>query len=295
MGDVRRATRAFAADARDLSATETLTAYRAFRLFCLRTSLTLLKTADPPPRVLVSARLKRLRSILRKIKRGQSGSVAEMDDIIGFRVICESYAEALRFADRIGTTLGARIKNYLEEEHGAGLGYRAVHAIVRFAQPFRNKEFTVRFEIQVRSWYQHLWACWCESHGERAKEGFRNIDPYDRETRALKTELQHRATEIAEWESRNPDSKPEVLPRLVDPYSMALAWHVSEQQFGFERLGNNVPLAVRRLSQLESQTDIHPLLLVGVSETQRLRTLLRRTHPRFVSGGTLNPKYWMPR
>ena len=105
-----------------------------------------------------------------------------MDDVIGIRIICESFDDAVALGRQIENAVPARTKNYVEETHEAGVGYRAIHGIARFGQPLGDAYVTVRFEIQVRTWYQHLWACWCESYGEQAKEGFRNTVRTDRET-----------------------------------------------------------------------------------------------------------------
>ena len=175
MGDIRRATTRFREDPDNLKTRDVLNSYRKFRLNCIRTSLRLLKNSRLPDKVLVSARLKRLTSIQRKLRRSQvPAPLNEMDDIIGFRVICESLEEAVELGERIKNRLAANIKDYINREHVLGLGYRAIHGIARFKQPLQDKSVSVRFEIQIRTWYQHLWACWCESHGEQAKEGYPN-------------------------------------------------------------------------------------------------------------------------
>ena len=137
MRDLSRATEIFRTQPKSPEALDKLNAYRHFRLNCIQTSLSLIIKARPPERVLVSARLKRLRSILRKLIRGQLGSINEMDDIIGFRVICQSYDEANDMSSRVRDVLDAKMKNYLEIEHRQDIGYRAQHGIVRFKQPWR--------------------------------------------------------------------------------------------------------------------------------------------------------------
>ena len=246
-----------------------------------------------PAKGLVSARLKRLKSILRKIRRGQSGSVSGMDDIIGFRVICESLDESVELGARLEEKLTVRMKNYLETEHGAGLGYRAIHAIAKFDQPFGDKTVSVRFETQARSWYQHRWACWCESLGERAKEGFSQVDPDDRRTLDLISDLRRRSRDIEEWENNNPAVVQQRLPEMADPFNVGLAWF-DTFSYGFEAFGQDVPLAVEQLNYLEAQTEVEVLLLVGITKPGNLKSLLRNTHPRFMRGGTVEPEYWMP-
>ncbi len=294
MGDIARATEVFRNQPGDPKALDVLNAYRNFRLNCIRTSLSLLKEAGLPDNALVSARLKRLRSILRKLKRGQRGAVNEMDDIIGFRIICQSCDDAVAMSSRIASNLNATVKNYLENDHGAGIGYRAQHVIVRFKQPFRNSLVTVRFEIQVRSWYQHLWACWCESHGERAKEGFLGQVHNDTETQDLVATLQTHSRKIAEWERANLNQVQEKLPPFSDPYNIALAWVTDKMMYGFDAFGQDIADAVEHLNHLESKAGLDPIFLVGVANEPDLRKLLVRTHPRFMKKGFLDPEYWMP-
>ena len=293
MGDLSRATKVFRTQPKSPEALEKINAYRYFRLNCIQTSLSLLSKASPPERVLISARLKRIRSILRKIRRGQQGSINEMDDIIGFRIICRSYAEANAMSSRIRDVLDARIKNYLETDHKKDIGYRAQHGIVRFRQPFGERTVTVRFEIQIRTWYQHLWACWCESHGEHAKEGFHSTTLPTEETQKLKSELQACSRAIADWEQTNPDivQRKNDLPVFSDPYSVALAWFNSNKKFDFDQFGRNASAAVRELNRLEFQDDIDPLLLVGVGEPSRIRGILQENtsaiHERWISGSAI--------
>ena len=273
-----------------------LNAYRSFRLNCIQTSLSLLRKSVPPKKVLISARLKRLTSILRKIRCGYSGSIGRMDDIIGFRVVCDSYGAVVSFRERIRQQLpGATIKDYLQREHPTGSGYRAIHVIVKFDQPFLDKKFSVRFEIQVKSWYQHMWACWCESYGEQAKKGFPNVKNDDKKTLELCDRLRESSRQIAEWEISNPDEEQETLPAIFfDPYNIAVAWFNLQRRYSFQAFGSNIFAAIRDLEYLEAKPDIEPLLLVGVTDASDLRKLLLKTHPRFMQRDFPDPKYWVP-
>lgn len=302
MGDVARATDKFAEDPKNPNALNVLNAYRRFRLDCLRTSQSLLVQAGLPQNALISARLKRRQSILRKLLRSKCthsrGPVNQMDDIIGFRVICQSCADAEAFGENLQDALDARIKNYLDEEHSANLGYRAIHAIVRFNQPFRDRTVISRFEVQVRTWYQHLWACWCESHGEHAKEGFCNEQTKDAATEKLIHNLQIQSARVSSWEQQNHDSVQRNLPAISDPYGVAVAWIDTHKNFGFDNFGQNHSEAITGLNYLENLVGLDPLLLVGVgvegTKTEHLKHLLMKTHPKFMSTDSMNPRYWMP-
>lgn len=297
MGDIRRASKDFCVNQQNPQARDTLNAYRKFRLDCVQTSLSLLKKSDLPEAVLVSARLKRLKSIHRKMRRNPERTnvaINEMDDIIGFRIVCRSLKDAVGLGQRVKENLEARMKNYLETEHGARLGYRAIHGIVRFEQPLRDKHVRVRFEIQIRTWYQHLWACWCESYGEQAKEGFRGSRKREDDIRKLILELNKRSHEIRDWEESHREYVQEELPCFSGPHNLALAWSNAQREYNFDSFGGDIPGAVRYLNYLESRGDVDPLLLVGISETPHLRKLLRRTHPNFMRSQSLDPQYWMP-
>lgn len=297
MGDVRRASNAFREDFRNLEARLILNSYREYRLTCIRTSLSLLRRANLPNRVLVSARLKRLESTHRKMMRHPDRSMAvhEMDDIIGFRIVCESFDDAVALGQRIASNVPAKTKDYIENDHGAGVGYRAIHGIARFRQPLLDRYVTVRFEVQIRTWYQHLWACWCESHGEQAKEGFTNRERSDREAvEAVRLDLIDRSQAVARWEEAHRRESQQELPPFGDPYNLAVAWVDPPDRYEFYPCGSDVAAAVKRLHYFESLRGLHPLLLVGVADSPELKGVLTRTHPNFVGGQSLDPQDWMP-
>ena len=295
MGDIRRATTRFREDPNDPEPRDVLNSYRKFRMNCIRTSLLMLRQSHLPDRVLVSARLKRLTSIQRKLRRSQvAAPLNEMDDIIGFRVICESLEAAVGLGGRIEKNIAANIKDYISQEHVLGLGYRAIHGIARFNQPLQDRNVSVRFEIQVRTWYQHLWACWCESHGEQAKEGYPNArrgdDTYDK-----KRKLRDWSKRLRDWENLHPDQVQKSLPGFSDPYNLAIAWFNSPNDYNFDLFRNDVSGAMSHLNYLETSVNTEPLLLVGVAEDRNLEELLRLTHPNFMSSRSLDPQYWMLR
>ena len=297
MGDIRRASKALREDFRNVKARLILDSYRQYRLACIRTSLFLLGKANLPDRILVSARLKRLESTYRKMMRcpNRSMPVHEMDDIIGFRIVCESFDDAVALGQRIESDVPATTKDYIERVHKVGIGYRAIHGIVKFRQPLFEGHVTVRFEVQIRTWYQHLWACWCESHGEQAKEGFTNMERSDRErVEAVRRDLIGRSQAVARWEEAHRRESQQELPPFGDPYNLAIVWVDPSDQYEFYPCGNDVAAAVKRLLYFESQRGLHPLLLVGVANSPELKGVLTRTHPNFVGGQSLDPRDWMP-
>ena len=298
MGDVRRGSVAFREDSQNLEARVVLDSYRQFRLGCIRTSLSLLHRAKMPARVLMSARLKRLGSVRRKMGRSDRPmSAHEMDDIIGFRVVCESFDEAVALGHEIASKVpDTRTKNYIETVHPNSIGYRAIHGITRFRQPLFGGHVVVRFEVQIRTWYQHLWACWCESLGEQAKEGFTNTERTDQENvGALKRYLNDVSRKIVNWEEAYRGESQRTLLPFTDPYSLAVAWTGPQDRYGFRPCETDMLVAIRHLRYAESQRDLRPLLLVGVADSPNLKRVLTMTHPNFVGGrASLNPPDWMP-
>ncbi len=294
IGEIRRASDEYRSNQQNPVAIETINQYRRFRLNCVQTSLALLRQASLPDRVFVCARLKRLSSIYRKLKRNErleiKSSVNEMDDIIGFRIICQSYSDAMQLGKRMGD-IGARIKDYLQDTHFTGIGYRSIHAVIRFQQPFWERHVTSRFEVQIRTWYQHRWACWCERFGERAKEGFPCATSKEQEIRRGLLELSH---QLKMWEETHPHIEQHTLLQVSDLYNVAVAWYSDDGSLGYDPCMSDMALASSLLSYLETQESIDSLLLIGIVDQQNLRELLRNTHPKFMTREALDPHYWMP-
>ncbi len=267
--------------------------YREFRLNCLTTSINILNRAGLPPAAFVSARLKRLGSIYRKLTRPNNNfKLGELDDIIGLRVICRSFTEAQELSRRIAQlSENHNTKDYTTQGVKAS-GYRSVHHIMRFSQKLdESVALNVRFEIQVRSFYQHQWAVWLESHGENAKLDFWGDDE------DTPRKLRDLSDRIRQWENRNPDVEQD---RLV-PYSggghvLTVVWKHGPGDISLERY-DNTQNAVDRLNRLETKYPTkrnNALLLVGISG-ENAEYVLARTHPLYVIGNVPSPDTWMPK
>lgn len=121
---------------------------------CFRT---LLLSATGFPEAVLTFRLKRMKSILAKIRRaGKSYQIGTMDDIGGCRMILkdmEQVREAISIlADRFSLKEGNSIKNYIEQPRDSG--YRSCHLIT--TNPGADRDY--RVEVQVRTQLQHLWS-----------------------------------------------------------------------------------------------------------------------------------------
>ena len=298
MGQVVRASKELYLSPEDSRARAVLDSYREFRLACLKTSLSLLRSVQLPNHALISARLKRIESINRKITRNQFGafSVSRMDDIIGFRIICESYLEAMSIGDRLAGISRTIKKDYVGRPHPTGSGYRAIHVIAKFDQPFKSSSVVARFEIQIRTWLQHLWACWCESQGEQIKEFNANLDQcVDNDSIEVIRSLISMSKSISEWEEKNQGKSQIELPQRGDPYQLAVASVGSEGQNLLIQCGTDANFALENVRYSEKR-NLHPLLLLGVDAANlNLESLLSMTHPKFVGSKSPYPEGWMPK
>lgn len=262
--------------------------YREFRLRCLQTTLDIVKSSELPTRALVSVRLKRLDSIRRKIGRpGSQIGLGRMDDVVGVRIICENYHIALDLSQRIQSLPEYnKLKDYINESHPRNTGYRSLHHIMRFDQPLTDKKtMRVRFEIQVRSYYQHLWAIWSESQGENIKIG-----------KEVPADLPAASERIAQWEESNPETIQHPLPNYIaGGHNIVLSWRQQHGLPKFFHFNDEIERAVKWLKHLENKYPDErkgALLLVGVTSSEETLEVLRLTHPLYTE--TDKPKDWMP-
>ena len=110
----------------------------------------------------VSYRLKRMRSIVRKLQRDNNRfKLGALDDIGGCRLIVGSVREVYEAARILDDLLEHRkIKDYIAAPQRSG--YRSYHAIYKV--PVGG--ITYRIEVQIRTRLQHLWATGVEAVGE---------------------------------------------------------------------------------------------------------------------------------
>jgi ppGpp synthetase/RelA/SpoT-type nucleotidyltranferase len=118
-------------------------------------------------RALSSQRLKRVPSIIKKLKRKYSGNKAtmkltQMQDIAGCRAIMPSVDLATELYQKYyihGDLKHKKVneKNYINEPKSDG--YRSIHLVYRFKSD-KNKDIYngLLVEIQIRSKLQHVWA-----------------------------------------------------------------------------------------------------------------------------------------
>ena len=117
---------------------------------------------DTKIKYVIAGRLKRLKSIMRKLKRPSSYNMdlSRMSDIAATRIIVESATNQNTLVNEINKTFRIeKIKDYRDESNL----YRAVHMYIR-------DEENNLLELQLRTLLQQLWADESESFGEQSKQ-----------------------------------------------------------------------------------------------------------------------------
>ena len=116
------------------------------------------------PDAVISFRLKRMKSILAKIRRpGKDYQIGTMDDIGGCRMVLKDMRqvnEAVGILSERFTLKGGRsVKDYIHRPRNSG--YRSYHLIT--LNQGADREY--RVEVQVRTQLQHLWSTAVEAAG----------------------------------------------------------------------------------------------------------------------------------
>jgi len=116
---------------------------------------------------LIAQRLKRVDSIVSKLKRFAKMKLSTMQDIAGLRAIVKNVAEVRVLENEYRTSV---FKHNLKDSKDyvtcpAGSGYRGIHLIYEYINP-KNPEATgLKIELQIRTKLQHTWATAVETMG----------------------------------------------------------------------------------------------------------------------------------
>lgn len=253
--------------------------YRMFRASALNECIDRVIKAGLPTHSLLSARTKRLHSIRRKLfqhcAREHPIQLSRMYDLIGLRVVCDHFDEAMRFSERLGKQ-GSRVNNYVESPQATG--YRAIHHILKIRQslsPDHSHPATFAFEVQVRTYHQNQWAIWSESHGEEVKAG--------RAPEDVRRHLLRLSHVIGQWEESNPTRRQDDLPPRPASGEHNLAMIRRQPSGKFDV----TVFDLRRWSaafmelfrwEIEDNHDADTLLLFGSADPDGLLKLLKVTH-----------------
>ncbi|WP_445393903.1 RelA/SpoT domain-containing protein [Stenotrophomonas maltophilia] len=151
--------------------------WRSSHAFPLNTvTVSLKKVArNVDPAALVAQRLKRIPSIIDKLDRERSMSLARMQDIGGCRSVVNGITETRRLVESLKAS---RMKHILRREvdyiaNPKESGYRGIHLIYRYNSD-RNEIYNkLQVEVQIRSAVQHAWATAVETMGTFLKSSLK--------------------------------------------------------------------------------------------------------------------------
>lgn len=116
---------------------------------------------------IVAQRLKRVPSIIQKLRRISRMNLARMQDIGGARAVLPTIAhvDSLREVYR-----GSRTRHELAQErdyvrHPKNSGYRSIHLVYRYHSDRNDRYNGLQIELQLRTRLQHAWATAVETVG----------------------------------------------------------------------------------------------------------------------------------
>lgn len=152
--------------------------WRAAHSFPLNTLTVLLKQKAPviDPDVAVVQRIKRLPSILYKLKRFDGYRLSQIQDIGGCRAVVSDVSDVYKLVESFDRSRMrhelAKSDDYIQSPQDSG--YRGIHLIYKYKSD-RNPAYNGRkIEIQLRSVFQHAWATAVETVGAFTGEALKS-------------------------------------------------------------------------------------------------------------------------
>ncbi|RLA65808.1 MAG: hypothetical protein DRQ89_00190 [Epsilonproteobacteria bacterium] len=154
---------------------EVLSNWRAYHVMPLDTFAKVLKgrvkKVGNSDSAIVAQRLKRTPSILLKLRRHKTMRLSAMQDIGGLRAIFDKVESVYELVKRYRTSKSRHIlfdiHDYIATPKADG--YRSVHLIYKL-----NRAPKIFLEIQVRSYFQHMWATGVEVFGTLKNSSFKS-------------------------------------------------------------------------------------------------------------------------
>lgn len=132
------------------------------------------KAFEIDKKAIVVQRLKRIPSIINKLKRFRSMQVSTMGDIGGIRVILNNIRQVERLAQALKNSRTRNkllsTKDYISNPKESG--YRSIHLTYSYQGQKRNYK-DLRVEIQIRSLIQHSWATAVEVVGTFSQQNLK--------------------------------------------------------------------------------------------------------------------------
>ncbi len=160
------------------SAIETLSQWRSLHAFPINRFQAFLRKKierDKYTSVFVAQRLKRMPSIIAKLRRFDSMRLDRMQDIGGVRLVLKNMSDLERFHGSIMQTKSYKPelppKNYIQEPKNDG--YRSLHQVFRYTSKAHPELNNLRIELQIRTKLQHFWATAVEILGIVEKSSFK--------------------------------------------------------------------------------------------------------------------------
>jgi ppGpp synthetase/RelA/SpoT-type nucleotidyltranferase len=258
--------------------------YRLFRVAGLEAFLDAVVEALPNENTLMGARLKRVPSILRKLEREQRMRLSRMADVVGLRILCGSVEAAKHVTDALRNS-PSYLTSHDYRSNARSSGYRACHLIYSFLQEGTGgTPLRVTGEIQVRTYFQHLWALVSESLGEQVKEG-----AGQQETREYLARL---SAAIARREESRPDEVQQEFSVQSDSRDLLVVRMPKGSSPIHLKFGREYRQATAQLLRWESDPGggaTETLLLLGIGNLSNLA----RTHATFLGMRDVPLPRWM--
>ena len=195
--------------------------WRAAHAFPMNTfTINLKKQVKDIDGAIVVQRLKRLDTIVDKLKRFPNMELYRMQDLGGCRVILPTIKDVYTIKKKFQSS---RIRHELHNEKdyiatpNPNTGYRGIHLIYKYQSDKREDYIGLQVEIQFRSKKQHLWATAVETVGIFTQNGLKFNQGSDRWLRFFKVVSAlfsiDESSAVVEGISNNPQ---EIINELLD-------------------------------------------------------------------------------
>lgn len=161
-----------------LDAIEIIDNWRAAHAFPLHVIYTHLRgMAADHKEIIVAERLKRLDSILNKLKREPTMSLWTMHDLGGCRFVVPSVEDVYKYSEQYENSRKRHLLRHTYDylQHPKTSGYRCLHKVYEYHSDKKddyNKNMLI--ELQFRTHLQHLWATAVETMGLFTKEAIKS-------------------------------------------------------------------------------------------------------------------------
>lgn len=200
---------------------EVIDNWRAAHAFPMNTfTINLKKQVKDIEGAIVVQRLKRLDTIVDKLKRFPEMSLYRMQDLGGCRAIVPTIEDVYNIKNKLQSSY---IRHELVNEKdyiatpNPNTGYRGIHLIYKYQSDRRDDFNGLQVEIQIRSKKQHLWATAVETVGIFTQNGLKFNQGSDRWLRFFKVVSAlfsiEESSAVVEGVSTNPD---EIINELLD-------------------------------------------------------------------------------